>query len=83
LPPAASAREDSPLVLLRGVEADEGAARVEERRENVGAALLAEYSVAVLAEPGRPPLDHPSIAAKSLARLDAGASDPRGDAERP
>ena len=53
---------------------------MEQTPKEVGPPLVADSQAAAAQEPGERALDHPPVPAQPLARLDAAAGDPGGDA---
>ena len=66
--------------MLEHLPADEGTAEVEEGIVERRVALVAHQEAPVAVQPGKAAFDHPAVASKPLAGLDAAAGDPRGDA---
>src|SRR5215207_2740188 len=66
--------------MLKHLPADERTAEVEEGVVKRGVALVAYQQAAVAMQPSEVALHHPAVAPEPLARLDAAAGDPRGDA---
>src|SRR5947207_10967874 len=64
---------------MKEIEADEGAAEVEEGLMNVAASLVAHRQPPEASQPGEGALHHPAVAAEPLAGVDAFAGDAAGD----
>jgi hypothetical protein len=56
---------------LEGVEADEAAAKSEERLMDIGAAFIPHGQAAEAVEPGQRALHHPTMLPQALAGVDA------------
>src|SRR5215207_4693857 len=67
-------------LILEGVEADEAAAKREERLMDIGAAFIPHGQAAEAVEPGQRALHHPTMLPQALAGVDALARDAHPDA---
>src|SRR5215207_5911773 len=66
-------------LILEGVEADEAAAKGEERLMDIGAAFIPHGKAAEAVEPGQRALHHPTMLPQALAGVDALARDAHPD----
>lgn len=65
---------------IEELEADQGAAQVQQPLQEVGAPFVAHAKAAAAKQPGEGPLDHPPVPPEPLRRVDSAPGDPGTDA---